>query len=80
MLSISQRGWSLCQWPAPTVTRGFLPGVSGRSLHIVRKDRVSMQHLVSYQVNLVDRFVSLVKEKPRVLLVAPLGLTGIFDF
>lgn len=72
-LSISQRGWSLCQWQAPTVTRGFLSGMSGRSLSVVRKDRFSIQHLVSsHQENLVNTCVSSVQKKyqhPQLLLL-----------
>lgn len=43
--------------------------MSGRSLYVVRKDPFSIQHLVSsYQVNLVDAFVSPVKDKPNTQL------------
>lgn len=78
LLSISQCGWSFCQWPAPTVTRGFLPGMSGRSLYIVRKGHFTIQHLVSLISGENGGHICLPNRKSKFLLIAPLGLTGFF--
>lgn len=82
-VKVSGFGRSFCQWQASTVTGGFLPGMSGRSLYNMRKDLFFIRHIwfSSYQVNHVDKFVFSVKDlpPPREILT-PLGRRGIFDF